>query len=327
MELGKFNLEYKWDAGKASVYYKKALDWFREIRKHKNVVDLFSVPEKVESVSAPRGALSSLSKWKSITLRKIDPKEIINQKNASYISENEKNCLFMVGFFLFMERNYKKAKECFLNVKTISKDIAMLESEQMPNLLMRLRGACDQGWFLTEPKHSQKFKTPYKLKLYLSELYWILEQYDDSERLSDEVINDGKAGDEERAYAQIIKARCWSSTGKSDKDTRIEKYYDVYKKYPRTLAAPMGIFFSGRLEDSRGNSEKAIQYYTKVYTKYKNTLVGQCSLANCVWSVDGKDAGAAWKFAQKYFELFPKGHYTEAIKKLISKKEYNKYRK
>ena len=120
MWLGKKALEKEWDIDKASRFYKQALAWFRSERERKDVTDLYSVPEKVVSVSAPQGPASSLDEWYRTVYRKQSPKEIINSRTAPwYADEMEKECLFMVGFFLFFEGDYDKAKECFSQVKSL----------------------------------------------------------------------------------------------------------------------------------------------------------------------------------------------------------------
>ncbi len=210
MELGRHFLEYKWDEKKSAFYYNKALEWFRAVRDQKNLIGLYALPDNVKAVAAPRGPISSLDEWKLTKYRKPDIKEVINHQTAPewYISENEKNCLFMVGFFFFIDGKYDEAKKYFEQVKEVDPNVAKLIGLNWPNVYWRLISACNVKYMLFPAKNKEYLKGRNKLRIALGELDFICEKFQDAKALFNDVLNDPTSSNDEKSVARIGRAAC-----------------------------------------------------------------------------------------------------------------------
>jgi len=317
MRLGKIYLEKDWNAEKASEYYRQALGWFRSERERKNALDIYTVPENVAKVSASADPFSSIDKWGRTIYRNEKPTEIITAQSAPwYVSEMEKECLFMMGLFFFADGKFAEAKECFINGALLDRAIMELDAKKVPNILMRLRGACDQGFLQTSSEHMSRFKGASKLRLFLADFYWTLEKYPDVIAICDGIAKDPKLGSEEKAYALAIKARALCSMGKVQDAEKI--YLDVYKNYRKTLAAGYSLMQLGFIANSRGGL-KAIEYYRRCILEFPETSFAECSLARCVYTAELEKDNSLSKYANEYLKKYPDGRYADAVKKSLSK--------
>jgi len=326
VRLGRLALEKECDAIGAEKYFRQALAWLRAERQKKDAVDLYAVPEKVVPVSAPGGPMSRLNAWGRTIYRKPDPKEIANSRTAAapwYADDIEKTCRLYIGLLIFMKGDFSGAKEEFSRIGTLDKDVMLLEKLKVPNLLMRLRGACDQGYLQTPQQHMMKFQPENRLRLYLADLYWTMEKHNDAISICEGIVKDAKAGAEDKAYALSVKARSQCSMG--DIKNAERTYQSVYDDYRKTLAAPYALMQLGFISNSKGGL-KAIDFYEKCRKEYPGTAFAECSLARCVYTADGIDAQSAWKYAEKYLKEYPSGKYSEAVKKTIEDRKYDKFR-
>ena len=275
MELGSHFLEYKWDEKQSATYYNKALEWFRNVRDQKNLVDLYALPEKVRTIAAPKGVLSSLNGWRQIEYRKPDIKEIINQETAPewYVSENEKTCLFMVGFFLFMDGKYDEARECFEQVKVIDSNVAKLVGLNWPNVYWRLISACNIKRMIFPIEDKKCLKGKNRLRVALAELTYICERFSEARDLYQNIINDPKSSDAEKALAYIGMGKALdmmpydhSKKPRETKETIIGYYRNAIRLAKNTSIESMAHFYMGHLYLTvgwDGRYEKGLACYEK----------------------------------------------------------------
>jgi hypothetical protein len=217
MDLGKHFLENKWDADKSSVYYKKALDWFQKVRAQKNAIDLFALSEKVKKIAAPKENIFSLNKNYQIEYRKPDVKEIINRNTAPwYITEKEKNCLFMVGFFDFYNGKYEQARKSFHEVGTFDKILKELESKNIPNALWRLDAACNIKYMVFPQHERNSINGKNRLKVAYAELKYLLENFDYAKSVFQGLYLDKENKDNARALGALGMALCMDRSKKAE---------------------------------------------------------------------------------------------------------------
>ncbi len=327
IELGKIELETNWDAKNASDCYEQAIAWFRRTREIKDASSLFALPDNVKKYAAPLGKPYSIDEWYRTVPRCITPKEIVNEKTAPwYLDENEKEALFMSGFLLMYDDKYAEAKERFSRISNLDSDHALLESKDIPNSLMRLKSACDQGFLQIDQKHLSKFGRKKRIKLFLADFCWTIERFDKAMSLCAEVENDSTANPEEKAYALFVNNRCIYSQGKND--IAEKGFQKICSDYPKTSSSPLALLYLGYLSNNRNGAwEKAVEYYERCQREYPASAPAECCLARCVYTADSEDTLVAWRFAQDYLKKYPNGKYSDAVKETISADKYNKFRR
>jgi len=205
MELGRIALEQNWDVVAASKYYEKALEWFRYVRNLHDAMDLYTVPAKVQDVSKPQGKYTSLDQWKRTIYRAEGDREIINQKTAPwYLSEQEKKCLFRVGFLRYFNEDYTGALECWKTAGMMDENIVKLKKGNWPNALMRLEAAAEYHQMMYTPEEKKLLKNKkIKLQLQTAEFYYLLEEFNNMKRLCDDVLRNPVANKYEQAAANL----------------------------------------------------------------------------------------------------------------------------
>lgn len=318
MLLGQIALEKEWDAKKSSEHYAKALEYFRYARQRKDAIDLYAVSSKVAEVATPQKAPSSLDSWLSTIYTKSTPMEICNQKTSPwYLDENEKECLFMTGFFLFMENKFTEADEAFQQVKSLSKDIAFLEAKNLPNALMRLRGACKQGFMTARPCEMKVLTGKNRLRAMYGSLKYVLEKFDEGYKIFEDASNESKASDEEKAFGLLGMGLCLQmkmSIPTSQK--AMEIYKSVFEKYPKTQAAADAFLNYAYLASYSGDKEvnkQANSLFFACYEKYPNSPYGEEALERLVINNRGKDNTLSLKYAKLYLEKYPKGLFIDLV--------------
>ncbi|MFZ2656393.1 MAG: hypothetical protein WAX69_15790 [Victivallales bacterium] len=324
MELGRVELEKNWDSDKSSEYYTKALEWFRTVRERKDVAELYAVPENISKISAPQKPISGLDEWFRIVYREPSPKEIVNIKTAPwYMDEMEKECLFMMGFFLLMENQPDKAKECFSQVKGISKELTALDSKGIPNILWRLESACNIGYMVFPPEEKKYLKGKNKLICFYAELNYLLEKFDVAKEFYRKILDDPKSKEQEKAIAWLGLGICCDMTRGVAKEDSVkeEEYFKNALKLAGTtpiagaILMRLGFFYQA----NSLTAEKSIDCY-KNYLKshsggrYEEKALFRLSYA-CLKS-NKRDEGE--KVFSQLEERYSKSCYLPRLKELFS---------
>lgn len=335
LDLANHYLTYKWDSKQASYYYKNALDWFRKIRTMKDNIDLFAKSakngdvarqKKILSHSAPMGKNWFIDPWNRMNYRNSNPKEIINRKTAPlwYINEKEKEALFMVGFFLFMEEKFDEAKKCFIQITSVDNDIAMLEKKRIPNAIMRLRGACKQGFLAGMPAEMKPFKGKNRLKIMFADLQFVISHFKSAEKMYNSIYEDeanrNKPG--VKAYALIgVANSIWMQR---DQEKAYQISERVYREYPnvRPVAAHalMNCGYLASYANDMELNKKAYKIFYKCYKKYLDTTYGESALFRVALNYSFSDISKARKYMREYNRTYPKGKYKKALIKYIVNK-------
>ncbi len=232
MELGRIELEQNWDSDAAAKYYGKALEWFRYIRNLNDAMEIYAVPDKVGDVSKPQGKYTSLDQWKRTVYRTENEREIINQKTAPwYPDEKEKQCLFLVGFFKFINNDLQGAKDCWTNAGNLDSDIMKLHSQNWPNALMRLEAAAEYGQMLFSAEEKKLMKNKkVKLQLQTAELHYLLEDFQGMNRLFNEVLKNPSSNKHELAAANLGIGLYYDMTTASIKEEERKKIASYFQK-------------------------------------------------------------------------------------------------
>ena len=115
----------------------------------------------------------------------------------------------MLGFFKFINGKYNEALNIFLQVKKLSPDIAILENQNTPNTLYRLRAACAQKKMIFNSEERKKFKGKNFLRLALAEMEFGTEQFTNAKEQFEKIYSDSKSSKFEQAAALIGLGYCY----------------------------------------------------------------------------------------------------------------------
>lgn len=321
LELAKFNHEYKWDGKKAAFYYKKALDWFRKVRENDDAVDLYTIPQKALAVSSPQGKLTYLNDWNQFEYRTPGTKEIINRRTAPwYINEKEKECLFMVGFFLLEEGKFQEANEHFSQVSSIDKDIALLERRNFPNALMRLKSCCKTGFIVLPVKSRQLLTSKNRFKTFYAEFKYILEDFKSAEKLYREILHDPKSKNTDIAAAYMGIGICHDMVlEKKDSPVYFQKAYSLS---PTTAIGAEALFRLACHQQGNGKFKEALGNFKKYLKEYPNGIRAQNSFFNAIeiYRLTGK-FNLFVKYAKKFIKKYPNTNQADFLGKKLKNKQ------
>lgn len=319
MTLGKMELESEFEEKKASASYGKALEWFRKARERRDAVDIYSLPENVISVAVPAEKLSGLDEWNRKVFKDLPPEKIVNEKVAPwYVDEMETQCLFMIGFFNFLEGDYEKAKGCFIQIRKLDADFAKLDSNNIPNALWRLESACNVGRMLFSKEQKKCLKGTNKLLCALGELNYIIEKQDTAFGFFGRITVNPESSEPEKALAQIGMAASQDLklSGKSVAEKCLLDASKLNNKW--SCIASDALFRLGCLYQSESaTQEKAVNAFNEYIAKYQEQDEAPRAIYRLavLYKASGRSKEYA-KISEKLLKLYPKTCYAKALKKM-----------
>lgn len=333
MELGRIELELNWDSDAAAKHYGKALEWFRYVRSLNDAMEIYAVPDKVRDVSKPLGKYTSIDQWKRTVYRVESEREIINQKTATwYPDEKEKQCLFMVGFFKFINNDLQGAKDCWTNAGTLDSDIQKLNSQNWPNALMRLQAASEYGQMLfsAEEKKLMKNKKA-RLQMQTAELYYLLEDFLEMKRLFSEVLKNPACSKYELAAANLgigVYFDMTTASLKMEERKKIASYFqktmELGKDSPFEEEGLIRMAFYYQASSvTWEQGQKLIDEYMRNYSKGKYVAkIKFRDAMSCLYQRNVNDARKVLKWLEANQ---PHSPYTASLRKTIDDPEFFKY--
>ncbi|HBC89606.1 MAG TPA: hypothetical protein DCZ94_21930 [Lentisphaeria bacterium] len=318
MRLGKISLEKDLDADAARKYYSQALDFFQLAREQKDSIDLYTVSDKVSIISSPVGPLIGLDEWFRTTYRKQGAKEIIDIKNAPWLrDEKERECLTWSGFLHLVAGRTDKARECFLQIKTISKDLAMLDAKHIPNALWRLESACNVGYMVFSVEEKKYLKGKNKLLCSYAELNYLIEKFDVAKKYFRQIADEPRNDDCERAIALIGTAAC------GDRSKEAEKMLSDAMKFggKTPIAGTAMIYLASYCHADADRAKEAatlFESYLKLFPdgRFRDKALFRLGYAN----MRSGNENEAEKYLAKLKESFPGSGYTQSLEDFIKNK-------
>ncbi|NOY75980.1 MAG: tetratricopeptide repeat protein [Kiritimatiellaeota bacterium] len=316
MELARFYLERKWDWKKAGVYYEKALKWFRDAREERDAVDLYALPPKLASFASPDSPETTLDEWRRTRRRKIDSKEIVNRRTAPwYVSENEKECLFMTGFLLLESGKPEEALKRFSQVSSIDKNIAFLERKNFPNALMRLRSCCKTGYIVLPVKCRRLLSRKNKCRIFLAEFKYVLEDLDAAEKIYREVLNDPKSRPIDKAAAMMGIGNCHDLQEKKTDDA--EWFAKAYELSPKSAIGAESLYRLACNNRGNGKFDEAIKRYGEYLRRFPKGSWARSCLFNLAQTCHTAGRKKRFKMAAASFKKrYPKSELNKYLKQM-----------
>jgi tetratricopeptide (TPR) repeat protein len=274
MLLGKIELEQNWDAKASEKYYVQALNWFRQIRAVRDATELYAqLPQKVQEAAKPKIKPVTYDIWHRMVYNSPSDMALVNRQTAPwYVSSQEKECLFMTGFFLFMNGKYPEAKKSWEQIGNLDADIAILQAKNIPNALARLISACEQNRMVLPPEERKYLKgKKNKLCCAYAELNYLLERFETAKKFYEQILNNPKSSDTEKAIAYIglgnyVDMTC-QTKGTKERQRKAEYFEKAIKLGGKTEVAGDAIIRLGCYFQASTETNKLSKRYFKQYLK------------------------------------------------------------
>ncbi|MEG1820609.1 MAG: hypothetical protein RR261_07265, partial [Oscillospiraceae bacterium] len=241
--------------------------------------------DDLKKQSAPTKKPTTLNQWKRIVYHDEDPLKLYNSANAPvwYVNSKEENCLFVVGLFRFIEKKYGGALEIWNMIDGLNPDVSFLQAENSPNILMRLRIACQlQAMAFSNDEKKLFENSKQELMLALMELKYMLEDFDGMDMLANRIIKDPKSSPTEKAAAFLGKGIVGDMSNSALSETE-------------------------RLAQAK--------FFEQAVILGKETIFEDEALMRlaCYYDAGSTTKKQAKETYQKYLKQFPKGRYADKI--------------
>ncbi len=233
LELGKLELEQNFDSKASEKYYRKALQTLRQARENQDALELFtSLPPEVQEAAKPKKKSITYTKYSRMVYNTPSDMEILNRQTAPWLlSSMEREALFQIGWLCFINGKYEEAKRLWSQISNIDADLAILGSKGIPNCLWRLNAAATVKRMVFPEEELKHIKNKQnRLLCSYAELNYLLERFEDSKKLYEQILNNPKSSDKEKAIACIGIGNYYDLTGKSESRKERLKKADYYKK-------------------------------------------------------------------------------------------------
>ncbi|MDD2480320.1 MAG: tetratricopeptide repeat protein [Victivallaceae bacterium] len=321
MLLGKISLEIEWNAKEAEKYYSQALEWFRKAREKRDAVSLYAaINDDLKKQSAPTQKPTSFTGWDRIKYHQEDPLKLYNTASSPswYIEENEKQCLFRVGFFKVAQGKFAEAKPFFIRVLECDPELKIVNSKGTPNIVSRLQAVCDYKRMIFTEDELAKLNSKERLKICTGDLYYITSQFDEAKMIYESVLVDNKSSISAKACALAGIANCLEM---GDNNFRLALGYFkriiTDKEFKKTALAPRALFRYAENIYSSANMKDAIEPFEECVKKYPETEFGELSMFKLVaieYFYNRHRGDAMYK---RYMAKYPAANYKRNIDYMV----------
>jgi len=331
MLLGKISLEKEWDAKDAEKYYSQALTWFKQAREKRDALSIYApMSNDLKTQTKATQKPTTLNKWRRTVYHKEDPLKLYNTATSPswYVSDKEKNCLFMLGFFNYVNQQYEDAEKLWRQAGQLDLDIMGLEVSKQPNILMRLIAACKLKKMAFNSAEKKLFKNKkQRLILALLEMRYMLADFDKMDDLCNTVLNNSKSSKAEKAAALIGKGIVLDMTGNAlsstDRQKNANSFREAVKLGKGTVFEEDGLMRLACYYDA-GSSTKKLA--AKTFDKYlkkipKGRYAAKIMFRKSYNALFKNDLRTAQRTLLKMKRLHPDSRYTKNLASIINDKK------
>lgn len=321
MLLGKISLEIEWNAKEAEKYYSQALDWFRKAREKRDALSLYAgMNDELKKQVKPTQKPTTLNQWKRIVYHDEDPLKLYNTANAPlwYMDDKEKNVLLILGLLHFANGQYAVAEKVWEKACHLDENIRHLESGGLPSLWKRLQFSCHQQFLITDPLEQRGVSSAERLKILLSEMYFLAEHSDFSLSLWKNLITDAKTTVPAKAIAILGEADSLRMAEKVNVMLAESCYNRVIRdvKLSKAPVAVRAYYNLAWLTLQKGVKFRfaANMLFEACAKKFPKTKYAEASLFYLALINAGYDRKLSDKYAREYFNCYPRGIYAERLR-------------
>jgi len=330
MLLGKISLEKEWDAKDAEKYYSQALTWFKQAREKRDAMSLYApMSNDLKTQTKATQKPTTLNKWKRTVYHEEDPLKIYNTASSPswYVSDKEKNCYFVLGFCKFMNSDFAGAKELWEKGGKLDSNICHLEAEDFPNMLMRVKIACKQGFFVTDSAEHKGLSGKERFNVLICEFYFMEEKFEKALEQWKDLQKTPRISPVCMAVAIMGEADCLRMLPKCNSKYVANLYSKVIndKRLSKTPLKARAMYNMAwvTLQANSKNRELVNELFEKCTKENKKSKYAEASMFYLIVTNMHDDYKLATKYARKYRTRYPKGIYLKRIEFRI-KQYYNK---
>jgi len=277
MLLGKISLEKEWDAKDAEKYYSQALTWFKQARKKRDAMSLYApMSNDLKTQTKASQKPTTLNKWQRTVYHKEDPLKLYNTATAPswYVSDKEKNCVFVLGLVAFANKKYDIAKEYWEQIKGYSPETGVIDSRLPVTVHKRLIKSCRLKAMAFWPEEKDGIKNKNTLlKIQYAEYLILIAKYDDAITFFDNIYKTAN-NDYVKAVCLIGKSTAMISRSADCDRKQMAKYYSWILKNKKLKKKPIygkALMESGYLKSSCNGMEKvALPFFIKYCKLFPN---------------------------------------------------------
>jgi len=330
MLLGKISLEKEWDAKDAEKYYSQALTWFKQAREKRDAMSLYAPLNndlKIQTKASQKP--TTLDKWKRTVYHKEDPLKLYNTASSPswYVSDKEKNCLFMLGFLKFIDDDYSTASKFWTQAGHLDSDFMQLSAARQPNAMKRLLAACKVGYMAFTRKEKEYVKNKKnQLLLAYAELNYILARFDQAINFYQQILNNPKSNQYEKALANMGIGASVEIQAKKEYKKEAEKYFkqvlDNKKLKKSEIYGSALARYAYSVMGTYKGYNKAIdmyEYYVKNFPKGRYNTEARYHRICCYLHMGKKDKAKRLYRKERFEEKWPNSGYTEDLQDMFKK--------
>lgn len=273
MLLGKISLEKEWNAKDAEKYYSQAFNWFKRARESRDAMSLYApmsndLKTQIKATQKP----TTLDKWKRTVYHEEDPLRLYNTASSPpwYVSDKEKNCVFVLGLVAFSNQKYDVAKQYWELIKGYSPETAIIDPRLPVTVHKRLIKSCRLKAMAFWPEEKDGINNKNTLlKIQYAEYLILIAKYDDAIAFFNKIYKETD-NDYVKAVCLIGKSTAMTSRSANCDRKQIAQYYSWILKNKKLKKRPIygkALMESGYLQSSRNGMEKVALPFFIEYCK------------------------------------------------------------
>ena len=321
MLLGKIALEKEWDAQAAEKYYSQAFAWFKVAREKRDSFALYApISNDLKNQTKPTQKPTTLNKWNRTVYHDEDPLKLYNTASAPswYISEQEKQCLYKLGFFKLLQGKFDEAKPIFMKVLERDSNISVLNAQGIPNIVFRLDAACKCKRMIFLPSELKKLSKKERLIISTGDLYYITSQFDEAQKIYNSVLQNVKSSATAKACALSGIANSLEM-GKNNFKEALNCYNKILadKELRNTALEPRAMFHYAENIYSSANMKDAIKPFEECAKKYPKTEYGELSMFKLIAIAYFYNRRRGEVMYERYLSKYPNAKYKHNIDYMV----------
>ena len=271
--LGEHALNHDVDVRAARKYFSDLLRWVKQARQHDQGIDLYVVPEKAMSISAPPASARKMDKRTlRLVTNQITPNMVINRKTTPWLLNRlEEQACRRLGFLEYIDDNHKQALQYFIRAHNVSPASREQCEKGMGSLHRRHWAMCVVKYMFAYPAELKQFRGDNRIRLLLADFHGVQADWKRAEGMYKKMLEpDFHLNDAQRACIRRCLAEVRFVQGKW------EEAIDMYAKlveeggdHPTMQAA---LLWQGK--NNRNSFEERLRYCERAYEMDKNSYLG-----------------------------------------------------
>ncbi|MCF7853999.1 MAG: hypothetical protein K9N51_04310 [Candidatus Pacebacteria bacterium] len=273
--LGRRALDNELDLRRARKYFSDLLRWTDMVRRRDEETELYMVPDKAVSVTMPPQAPLHLREGQLVDAE-LTPPMVINRKTAPwYLSRLDWQAAYYMGFFAFVEEDYRRASAYFQRAFKANKALQEQHKTSMGSLYRRLQIACKSGCLVCHPEELVAFKGTSRTIILLADFHAIQGRWERAEALYSSILSDSSHYTKAhracalRGLAELAVNR--NQAGKAE-----TLYRQIVDEYPRTPSVQFALLWLG----TNGSQEwpKKLELLQRAHRSNPRSYAGEKAL-------------------------------------------------